>query len=237
MMTKLKGKQMTQLQRLGGVAAISEAIIYLSAFIFFGAYWEFPAGADAIQKFAFLADNQIILSVVHFIIYVLFGLFLAVLVVSIHERLKEKTPALAQLASVFGILWVGIVIASGMIYNIGLAAAIKFSVKDPEQAMTVWLTINTVVEGLGGGNEIVGGLWVLLLSIAALKSKIFSKKLNYLGLFVGLAGIFTVYPAEILTEVFGLGQLVWFAWLGIIMLKELTALTAHSGKDTLTHTS
>ncbi len=228
---------MTQLQKMAGVAAISEAIIYLSAFVFFGAFWDFPAGADATKKFAFLADNQIILSIVNLIMYVLFGLLLAVLVVAIHERLKEKTPALSQVASVFGILWVGIVIASGMIFNIGLAAAIKLSIKDPEQAMTVWLTINTVVEGLGGGNEIVGGLWVLLLSIAALKSNTFSRKLNYLGLFVGLAGIFTVYPADILTEIFGLSQLVWFAWLGMIMLKEATTLTALSGKDVLTHTA
>ena len=61
MATKLKGKQMTQLQKLGGIAAISEATIYLLAFIFFGAFWDYPAGADAIEKFVFLADNQIIL--------------------------------------------------------------------------------------------------------------------------------------------------------------------------------
>ena len=227
--TKLKGKQMTQLQKLGGLAAISEAIIYISAFIFFGAFWEYPTGADAIQKFSFLADNQTLLSVVNLIMYVLFGLLLAVLVVSIHERLKESMPTLSKMSSLFGILWVGIVIASGMIFNIGLAAAIKLSVKDPEQAMTVWLTISTVVEGLGGGNEVVGGLWVLLLSIAALKSNTFSKKLNYLGLFVGLAGIFTIYPADILTEIFGLSQIVWFVWLGMIMMKEPATLTAHSG--------
>ena len=227
---------MIKLQKMAGLSAISEAIIYLSAFTFFGAFWDYPTSANAIQKFAFLADNQIILSVVNLIMYVLFGIFLAILVVSIHEHLKEKTPALAQLSSIFGIIWVGIIIASGMIANIGLAASIKLSVTDPEQAMMIWLTINSVVEGLGGGNEFVGGFWVLLLSIAALKSNVLSKKLNYLGLFVGLAGIITVYPAEILTEIFGLSQIIWFAWLGMNLLKEPTNSKVHSSNSVLEHT-
>ena len=68
--------------------------------------------------------------------------------------------------------------------------------------------------------EVVGGLWVLLLSIAALKSKSFPKALNYLGLFIGIAGVLTIYPADVLTEIFGLGQIVWFIWLGTIMLTK-----------------
>jgi len=71
---------------------------------------------------------------------------------------------------------------------------------------------------LGGGNEIVGGLWVLLLSIAGLKGSHFSRALNYLGIFIGLVGVATIYPADLLTEIFGLGQIIWFAWIGFAML-------------------
>jgi hypothetical protein len=216
---------MIKLQRIAGLSAISEAIIYLSAFIFFGAFWDYPTSADTVQRLAFLADNQMILSVANLIMYVVFGVFLSVLVVSIHECLIEKTPTLAKISSVFGIIWVGIIIASGMIANIGLATVIKLSANDPEQAMTVFRTINAVVEGLGGGNEFVGGFWVLLLSIAALKSNVLTKKLNYLGLFVGAFGIMTVYPADVLTEIFGVSQIIWFAWLGTVMLSQATKLT------------
>ncbi|MDB1125112.1 hypothetical protein [Vibrio algarum] len=152
--------------------------------------------------------------------YVVFGIILAVLVLALHERLKGNAAALSQTASIFGLIWVGLVIACGMISNIGLRSVIELSGKEPEQARSVWLAIDSVTEGIGGGNEIVGGLWVLLLSIAALKSNAFCKKLNYLGLFVGVAGIFTVYPADILTEIFGLSQIIWFSWLGYIMLVE-----------------
>lgn len=150
--------------------------------------------------------------------YVIFGCFLAVLVLALHQRLKAKAPVLSQIAAVFGIIWVGLVIASGMIANIGLGAVIDLSAQNAEQAMTVWVVINTIVEGLGGGNEVVGGLWVVLLSVAALKINELPKSLNWLGLFIGFVGILTVYPAEILTEIFGLGQIVWFSWLGVAML-------------------
>lgn len=150
--------------------------------------------------------------------YVIFGCFLAVLVIALHQRLKTKAPVLSQTASTFGLIWVGLVIASGMIANIGLGAVIVLSAKDPEQAMTVWIVINTIVEGLGGGNEVVGGLWVLILSIAALQINEISKRLNYFGILVGITGILTIYPAEILTEIFGLTQIIWFSWLGITML-------------------
>jgi len=217
---------------MGGVAALLEALIYVSAFVFWGAVWESPPPeADVVQKLAFLKENQAILTIMNLIMYVVFGVFLAVLVIALHERLKYNAKTLSQTASVFGLLWVGLVIASGMIANVGLGNVIELSVKEPEQARSVWLAVNAIVEGMGGGNEIVGGIWVLLLSIAALKGNALSTKLNYLGVFVGLAGIFTVYPAEILTEVFGLSQILWFTWLGIVMLVEPSKLTASSDKE------
>ena len=211
---------MNNLQKMGGVAALLEAAIYVCAFVFFGAFWSFPVDADAAGKLAHLADNLLVLSIVNLGMYVLFGILLAVLVLALHDRLKATTPVVSQVASVFGVVWVGLVIASGMVANTGLAAVVALSAENPEQAMTVWRTINSVVEGLGGGNEIVGGLWVLLLSIAALRGKQLSKGLNYLGLFIGAVGILTIYPAEVLTEIFGLGQIVWFTWLGITLLMK-----------------
>lgn len=211
---------MDKLQKMGGIAALLEASLYISAFIFFGAFWDFPVQAGFAEQLDFLRVNQVTLAIVNLFIYVVFGIFLAVLVLALHERLKVKSMALSQIATIFGLIWVGLVIASGMISNIGLNAVIELSVDEPEQARSVWLAVNAVAEGIGGGNEIVGGLWVLLLSIAALKGDALSKKLNYLGAFVGLAGILTVYPAEILTVIFGLSQIVWFLWLGLVMLRK-----------------
>lgn len=209
---------MSYLQKIGGIAALSEAVIYVSAFVFFGVYWDFPVDADSMKKLAFLSENQTIFSIVNLVMYVLFGILLAVLVLAVHERLKINAPNLSKVASIYGVIWVGLVIASGMISNIGLAAALELSTTNSEQAILVWSIISTIVEGIGGGNEVVGGLWVLLLSIAAYRCNEFSKAFNFLGFFVGIVGILTIYPAEVLTAIFGITQIVWFSWLGVVML-------------------
>jgi hypothetical protein len=79
-----------------------------------------------------------------------------------------------------------------------------------------------VVEGLGGGNEIVGGIWTLLVSLAALRAGLLHRALNYLGVVVGVAGILSAVPAlgEVGGGVFGLTQIVWFVGLGILLLRN-----------------
>ncbi|MFT5758762.1 MAG: hypothetical protein ACI9LM_003510 [Alteromonadaceae bacterium] len=216
---------MNHLQKLGGIAALLAALIYIAAFIVYGAILEYPANPDTTKSLAFLSENERILSMTSFITYVLFGLFLSILVLALYKRFKEKAELISQGATIFGIVWVTLVIAAGMIETIGLPAINKLAVNDPEQALTIWKTITLITAGIGGGNEIVGGLWVLLLSIAGLKNACFPKTLNYLGIFVGLIGILTTYPAEVLTEIFGLSQIVWFIWIGITMQKNKLLLS------------
>ncbi|PCK09818.1 MAG: hypothetical protein COA42_01825 [Alteromonadaceae bacterium] len=207
-------------QIFAGFSSIGQGLIYIIAFVYFGVFWAYPHGGDAAQVMSFLHDNQLILSAVTFLIYIVFGCLLAVLVVGINQRLKDKSAALIQVATLFGAIWVGLVVASGMISNIGLAFVVKIAAEDPEKAMEVWSIISLIVESLGGGNELIGGLWVLLLSIAAIKVKEFSLPLNCLGIIVGIAGISTVYPAEVLTEIFGVTQIVWFIWLGVVLIRK-----------------
>ena len=207
------------LHKPSGFAAILLGLIYIGAFIYFGAFFAYPAGGSPAEKMRFLADHQLAVSVVYFSIYVLFGVVLAVLVVGLHEMLKRTGASLAALASLFGVIWVGLVIASGMIYTIGLDQAVRLLDEGPDTAFALWRTVSVIANSLGGGNEIVGGLWVLLVSVVALQAAALSRPLNYLGCFVGIAGIATVYPAEIFTEIFGLSQIVWFIWLGVVILR------------------
>lgn len=211
---------MSDLQKIGGFAALLEAIVYVAALAFYLPIIEYPVDPTSTEWLAFLQDNQTSLTIANFIVYVGSGIILVVLAVALYERLKTDSPAFAQVATVFGLIWAGIVIASGMIANIGLASVVRSAVNDPDQAMAVWIAIDSVVEGIGGGYEIVGGLWVLLVSWAALRAGGLPRALNILGLIVGASGILTVYPAEGLIELFGVSQIVWFVWLGITLLKS-----------------
>lgn len=208
------------LQKLGGIAALIEATLYITGFALFLTVLS-PTGIDSTaQRIAFFADNALILSVANLLIYVVFGVVLVVLAVALHNRLSGATPAMMQVATSFGLIWSGLVIASGMIANIGNASVFALLADHPDQAESLWWTLGTVQEALGGGNEIVGGLWALLVSWAALRSDLLPKALNGLGILVGLAGILTALPPlGFMAEIFGLGQIVWFAALGIVMLR------------------
>jgi len=216
----------SDLQKLGGISALIEAALYVTGFALFLTILN-PSGYEGhVQRVAFLAENQVAAYIGNLLIYVVFGVVLVVLALALHARLKDGSPAIMQTATAFGLIWAGLVIASGMIANVGNATVVGLFSENQDQAVLLWLALGTVQEALGGGNEIVGGLWVLLLSWAALRSDRLPKVLNYLGVLVGLAGILTVVPAfAVLMDVFGLSQIVWFAWLGVVMLRESPSAT------------
>ncbi|MCL4302556.1 MAG: DUF4386 family protein [Anaerolineae bacterium] len=213
---------MNNLQKMGGVAALYEAAAYVLGMMFFIFIVDYAGVANPVQKVALLEDNQAIMYMMTLLIYVVFGVFLVVLALALYERLKAGSPAMMQVATAFGLIWAGVVIASGMIFNIGMGVVIELYGADPAQAATVWLAIDSVIEGLGGGVEILGGLWLLLLSWAALRVGELPKALNYLGVAIGVAGILSTVPAlgELGGLVFGLGQIVWFVWVGVILVRR-----------------
>ena len=213
---------MTKLQKWGGMAALYEALAYIIGFVGFIAIVNVGGIADPLQKVAAIVENQGLLTALHLIVYVAWGATLVVLTLALHERLDGKRSALARTATAFGLIWAVLVIASGMINNVGMEIVAGLQASHPEQAATVWLAIESVFNGLGGGVEVVGGIWVLLLSVAGLRSGNLPRALHYLGYLVGAAGVVSVVPAlaEISASLFGLTQIVWFAWLGVAMLRR-----------------
>ena len=114
------------------------------------------------------------------------------------------------------------------IRNLGRAAGLSYIVIDilsyipaeSSQTATVWLTTGSVLEGLVGRVEVLGGLWILLVTWGALRAGELPRALNYLGLAVGVAGIATAVPALAgLGIIFRAGELVWGVWLAIAMLR------------------
>jgi hypothetical protein len=208
-------------QKMGGIAALIMAATFVVGMVFFILVVDYSGVVDPVQKVALLVDNQASLYIMNLIIYVVFGVFLVVLALALYERLKAGSPAMVQTATAFGLIWAGLMFASGMVANIGAGVVIDLYGKDPAQAATVWLAISAVLDGIGGGVEIVGALWVLLVSWAALRAGGLPRALNYLGVVIGVAGILTLVPAlgELGGMIFGLGQIVWFIWLGIVMLR------------------
>jgi len=211
---------MNDLQKLGGVAALIQAAAYVVGFGLALTLLAPVLDAAPDQYVAFLVDNLTLMHIWHLVIYLVAGFFLVVLALALHERFEADSPTVAQTATAFGLIWAGLVIASGMLLINDAGVVAEIYGEDPAQAASVWLALSAVEDGLGGAIELPGGLWVLLVSWAALRAGGFPRALNYLGAVIGVAGILTVVPAlEVLGAVFGLGFIVWFAWVGIVMLR------------------
>lgn len=210
-------------QRTGGIAALVGAltvVIGLAMFAFVLSDYASgdPAPAEAVE---FLTEHHAAIFIWNLITLIVFSVALVVVALTLNARFKGSSSLLSQTATAFGIIWAGLLIAAGMILNIGFGTVVDLYATDGPQAETVWLAIDSVGNGLSGGMEIVGPLWVLLVSIAALQAGALSKWLNYLGILIAAAGFVTIIPAlEDVGAIFGLGLIVWLTWLGIALLRD-----------------
>ncbi|MEZ4657008.1 MAG: DUF4386 family protein [Caldilineaceae bacterium] len=212
---------MKNLQKFGAFAALYMAAAHLTGIVIFLVILDYPSITDAAQKVALNVDKKMVIFATNLLMYVFFGFFLILLSLALYDRLKSGAPAIMQAATAIGIIWAGSLIASGMVANAGLGVVVALYAQDPTQAALTWQGIEAVANGLGNANgEILGGLWVLLVSLAALRTGGLPRYLNFLGLAVGAVGILSLVPGltELLVGVFGLGQIIWFIWLGILLL-------------------
>lgn len=212
---------MKNLQKIGGFAALYLAVAYLTGIVLFLFVLDYPNIVDPVQKVALLVDQQLVFYTTNLLMYVLFGLFLLFLVLALYARLSTASPAIMRAATAIGLIWAGALIASGMVSNAGIAPVVALYGQDPTQAALAWLAVETVANGLGGANgEILGGVLTLLVSWAAWQVNGLPKGLNGLGLLVGVVGIVSTVPAlNGLVGIFGLSQILWFVWLGIVLLR------------------
>jgi hypothetical protein len=207
------------LQIMGGISSIYQGLAYVLGILFYTVILNLIPTNNKIEN---LILNQTELHLITLFIYVFFGLFFIIHSLALYEKLKTFSPNIMKFTTILGFFWAFILIISGMINNVGMTNVIEIYQTNTELAITAWSTLEIIKEAIGGGTEIIGGIWILLISLVALKSNTFPKPLNYLGIIIGLAGISSEIPSfsEIAAMIFGLTQIIWFIWLGIVMIKN-----------------
>lgn len=214
------------LQRAGGIAGFVTAATYVVGLGLIGVYLA-PRGFLDVQgspkeSLAFLLDHQVTLYSWDLILYLVGGIALVSLVLGVHSRLRTGAAALSQTASVVGHLWAGLLLASGLIALVGQRAVVELAATDSVMAASTWSSVSVVQSALGGGIEIVGAIWVMLVSVAGIRSRVLGYGLGALGIGIAVAGAWTIVPAaaEYAAPVFGLGLIVWFVWMGVTLLRR-----------------
>lgn len=213
---------MKRLQRLGGIAALYMAIAYIVAIPYFLVVVDYPSVVDPLQKVILLRDNHMSMYAMHVIVYEFFAIGLIVLGVALYQRLKEDAPALAPIGAALAIIWACLLLGSSMVFNYGMDAVVELYDTDPAQAVRMWQTIEPIALGLGGsGGELLGGLWLLAVTWAAIQADALPGVLNWFGLAIAAAGLISIAPQmRNASIVFGLLQIVWFAWIGFVLLNR-----------------
>lgn len=211
---------MFSLRKVGGIAALFEAVAYAIGFVVMATLLD-PGNAEDLssaQKLAFVLERKAAFQAWIIVIYVAFGIALVVLTAALHARLSREAADVMRVATPFGFIWAGLVIASGMVSSVGLESVSALYAQDAAQAVSTWQAIGAVQQGLGGGVEIVGGIWALLVSAALFRSH---RRVAYLGLIVGICGVLTIVPMlKDFGMLFGITQIAWFACIGVIMLRD-----------------
>lgn len=208
-------------QKAGGIAALYIALALLAAMPYFLLVVDYLGAETAAAKVALVVANYTSLYAMYLITYVFYGIALGVLAFALYDRLQTHAPATMRVATAVGLLWSFALVTSGMIFNFGMTTIVPLAKTDPAQARLVWQSIEPIAQALGGaGGEILGGLWVLLVSVVALRSEALPKLLGWLGVLVGAAGLLSVAPplndAAIL---FGMMLIVWLVWLGAVLTR------------------
>jgi hypothetical protein len=202
------------------VAALYIAAAYLVAMPYFLIVSDYKDLVDPAQKVTSLVANQNSMYAMYLTSYVVLGIVLAVLAMTLSKRLAGS-PTIAAVGGVVGLIWAFMLVASGLIFNYGASTVIELHATSPAQAVSAWQAIEPVADAVSSGQgELLGGLWVLLVSVAALRTGGLPKALNWLGILIGIAGIVSIVPPLLdVIYVFGLLEILWLIGVGTVMLR------------------
>jgi hypothetical protein len=216
---------MKNFQKLGGAAALGHTTALVVGMVL-SFTWMYPlldAAPDQAQRF--LARHQALVTLWNVIVDWGSAITLVIMLLALYERLKAGSPRLMPAAVVLGFLWAGLTIGTSdlMLHNFGVVANLYGSA--PAQA-AAWTAL-------------VRGLWVLLLSLAAVRTGGLPRRIGYLGVYLGITGSLTTVPAfaEVLFMVFGPGMMVWSAWVGIVMLRDTAGMVQSAHAFTPRHST
>lgn len=212
---------MKPLRKYGGLAALYLAVAYLIGMVIFLVVLDYPSISDPAQKVALLVEMPAVTFVTNLLMYVFFGVGLIVLALALYQRLQAGAPALMQVATAIGIIWAGSLIASGMVANAGIAPAVALRPR-PGAGRAGLAGHRNGGQRAGQRQRRDPGRPVGAAGQPGRAADGWTAQgLNILGLLVGAVGIVSLIPGLTdLVGAFGLGQVIWFVWLAIVLLRS-----------------
>ena len=217
---------MKNLQKAGGISALVSAASYVFAI---GLYMTLmmpladpKLGIDG--YIAFFTANRSLAFVWSFSMYIVHGLSLVILVLALHERLREGSPRLSAIAAGIGFIWTAFVLLSGFINIWGSEALVTLFGKSRDQAEAFRNALTIITLGIDSSDRVLGSLWIGLASLAAFRTKAFPKFSGIFGMALGAASFLASLVLPVTDSsaslLFGVGAIIWWLAAGILMLRK-----------------
>jgi hypothetical protein len=206
---------MKLLKKLSIVSAVYGGLSYIGGMFVYLQLLNYSSANSASEQINIIGSNPILVHITTLHIYVIFSFGIILLATYLYLKLKDQKPVLGLLSLITGIVWATILIASGFI-SMAVTTLLMSGTTAIDLASS-WQTIDIISNALGGGNELIGGLFTGLLSLAMYKTHFSSKTTSILGLIVFVGGIISALPylVDIGIGIFVISQIIWFfslAW-------------------------
>ncbi|AMJ86110.1 MULTISPECIES: hypothetical protein [Alteromonas] len=204
----------------GAIASfICATSFILGLFLIFIIAPDFNDGPD--QRLRTLNNFSELMQVWYFLVYVVFGISVLVLSVSLLENQTREHSVLQQITMLMSYLWSCYIFASGFIAILSVEFLFGENFKLGTAVVDLWRDIYAIQMGLGEGSEWVGAIWVMLINTCLLKEQRLSKNLVLFGYIISFFGFLTLIPSlKEIGAVFGLLQIIWFILVGSMLLHE-----------------
>jgi hypothetical protein len=221
---------MRDVRKLGGIAALVEAVFFLVVPVFFVLILPrlglaLSDQADTTKLLMFSTKNAALM--LFDAAAVIAAAAMVALALVVQERLREAAPLVMRGALIAVSIGAALLVASGIgdTYDLaGLTQLYGANAANHAMAETAYAAVGTLAVGLLWAGGLSYGVWVTMASWVALRSGAFRPALNYIGLAWGVLAILSVF-AFVSPTLMMLGLLapivgvIWAGWLAMLLLQ------------------
>ncbi|MHA2938191.1 hypothetical protein ACXJY6_07815 [Vibrio sp. RC27] len=151
-------------------------------------------------------------------IYFVYGISLFVLSLSFFNLTRKVSPDVAIAMLIIGSIWSGFMLLSGGISIEAIHQISKLYPENSQAAIDLWLMLGVIQESVGGGNELVGSIWISLVSLLLVAEDKLSRTTKWIGFSIAIIGLGTlVESGDVFASLFGVAFIAWF----LLMIKVL----------------
>jgi hypothetical protein len=223
---------MRDVRKLGGVAALVEAVFFLIVPVLFVLVLprmglSLAAQGDTTKLLQFSIKNPLL--VLFDIAMVIAATAIVALALTMRDQLRDAAPQAMRGSVIAASIGAALLVAAGIGDAYDLLGMGHLYATNPTMATTAYAGVGTLAFGLVWAGMLAYGAWAVIASWVAMRSGAFSPAQNYLGLAWGILAMLTVFAVAsptlyLLSLLVPIVGVIWTGWLAMRLLQVTPAV-------------